>query len=472
MTIDRLGSLDRMMLWVSRRWPQDVGAIAILDGDRLLDDGGRFRIEVVRDVVGRRVSLARRFRQVVEIPGRWQGGPLWVDAARFDIADHVRELRLEAPTGEGDVLLAIEQIRRQPMDPSRPMWEMWFLTGLPDRRIGWFVRIHHTIADGMAAMATLTALLDPGADVAAAAAPPWRASPRPSSTALVIDSARRRVSGLVRALAPLLRPRSTLRGIRTSWPAIRELLAEEPATRTSLDRMVGPGRRMALVRADLGAVKAIGRAHGATVNDVLLAATAAGLRAVLVHRGERVAGTTVRAYVPVSLRRRVRGVLEGNLIAQMAVPLEMDLDDPSRRLEAIARETTRRKERARVSLGLMMRGGGIGRRVMIGAVMRQRVNVATACIPGPTVPLHLAGARVLEVFPVVPLSANEPLGVGALSYAGTLSIGITADADAFPDLDVLTTTIRDELRRLAEGAGIEWREGGDALATTRSAVTA
>ena len=109
---------------------------------------------------------------------------------------------------------------------------------------------------------------------------------------------------------------------------------------------------------------------------------------------------------------------------------------------------------------------------MIGAVMRQRVNITTASIRGPEAPLDLAGAPVLEVFPVVPLSANEPLGVGALSYAGTLSIGITADADAFPDLDVLTTTIRDELRRLAEGAGIEWREGGDALATTRSAVTA
>ena len=86
-----------------------------------------------------------------------------------------------------------------------------------------------------------------------------------------------------------------------------------------------------------------------------------------------------------------------------------------------------------------MVGGGIGRRLLLMAVMRQRVNVTSASIPGPKMPLYLAGARVLEVFPVLPLIANEPLGVGALSYAGALTIGITADRDAFPDVDVFGT---------------------------------
>jgi hypothetical protein len=80
--------------------------------------------------------------------------------------------------------------------------------------------------------------------------------------------------------------------------------------------------------------------------------------------------------------------------------------------------------------------------------MRQRVNVTSASIPGPTMPLYLAGARVLEVFPVLPLIANEPLGVGALSYAGGFNIGVVADRDAYPDLDVFAAGVREELHAL------------------------
>jgi hypothetical protein len=82
---------------------------------------------------------------------------------------------------------------------------------------------------------------------------------------------------------------------------------------------------------------------------------------------------------------------------------------------------------------------------MLALVMRQRVNLTTTSIPGPRQPLYLAGARILEVFPILPLVANEPLGVGALSYAGALTIGIAADRDALPDLDVFVAGLRDEL---------------------------
>ncbi|HEX5904270.1 MAG TPA: WS/DGAT domain-containing protein, partial [Actinomycetota bacterium] len=121
--------------------------------------------------------------------------------------------------------------------------------------------------------------------------------------------------------------------------------------------------------------------------------------------------------------------------------------DAGDELRRIAAETKRRKARARTSLGTLIRGR-FARRLMLFGVMHQRVNVTTASIPGPEVPLYLCGARVLEVFPVLPLIANEPLGVGALSYAGALSIGIVADRDAYPDLDVLVAGAREELELL------------------------
>jgi diacylglycerol O-acyltransferase / wax synthase len=143
----------------------------------------------------------------------------------------------------------------------------------------------------------------------------------------------------------------------------------------------------------------------------------------------------------------VRGPQQGNLIAQMAVPLPLGGSDPGRRLERIAAETARRKARTRTSLGTLFRGR-ITRLLLLKAVMRQRVNVTTASIPGPEAPLYLAGARVLEVFPVLPLIANEPLGVGALSYAGTFGIGVVADRATYPDIDVFAAGAGQELHAL------------------------
>lgn len=444
--IDRLSSLDRLMLGASKRWPQDIGALAILDGTSLVDPAGELRIEALREAIASRLHLVPRFRQVIHAPRprRGLGGPLWVDAPRFDVRDHVVVRPLPSETDEAGLLAVTEELRSERFDPSRPLWRLWLMPGLPDGRLAMFVKLHHSIADGMAAMTTIGAFLDADPATPVAPATPWTPTPPPLERELFADNLQRHLRAVQRAGSMLVRPRTTLRHAREAWPAIRELLAEEPATRTSLDRMVGPDRRLAVLRTPLDGVKAVAQAHGATVNDVLLALTAGGLRAVLRSRGEPVEGATVRTYVPVSLRPRVGGPQQGNLIAQMAVPLAMRESDAGDELRRIAGETAMRKARARMSLGVLIRGR-FARRLMLLAVLRQRVNVTTASIPGPTVPLSLSGARMLEVFPVLPLIANEPLGVGALSYAGALNIGVVADRDAYPDLDVFVAGACEEL---------------------------
>jgi diacylglycerol O-acyltransferase / wax synthase len=448
MRIDRLSPLDRFMLRVSRTWPQDIGALAILDGAPLTDSEGRFRLEAARAAIEERLHLVPRFRQVIVVPGRGLGPPFWADSREFDLSAHVHEVALEPPAGEADLLASVERLRRQPLEPSRPMWQMWFLTGLPDGRLAWFVKLHHTMGDGMAAMTTIAALLDAEPHAPRCKAPAWRHRRMPLASELVADNLRRRIEGLVGLATTLARPGTSIRQALVAWPAIRELLAERPATKTSLDRIIGLDRSLAVVRASLGEVRAVGRSHGATVNDVLLAATAAGLRALLRRRGEPVEGATMRAYVPVSLRRRLHGAQQGNLIAQMAVPLRLERTEPGRRLRQISAETARRKQRLRVSLGALMHGGTIGRRLVLALVMRQRVNLTTTSIPGPRRPLFLAGAGVLDVVPILPLVANEPLGVGALSYAGQLAIGIVADCGVLPDAEIFAGAARDELTAL------------------------
>jgi diacylglycerol O-acyltransferase len=130
-SIDRLTSLDRLMLGASKRWPQDIGALAILDGTILLDPAGELRIDAVREAIASRLHLVPRFRQVIHVPGRGLGGPLWVDAPRFDIRDHVVVVTLPPGTDETGLLAAAEELRSQRFDPGRPLWRMWFMPGLP-----------------------------------------------------------------------------------------------------------------------------------------------------------------------------------------------------------------------------------------------------------------------------------------------------------------------------------------------------
>ena len=247
MSLDRLTALDRLMLGASRRWPQDMGALAILDGGPLLDADGRFRIETVRDAVHRRLHLVPRFRQLIHVPRRGLGGPLWVDP-HVRRSRHIRELPLESPAGEPELLAAVERLLRQRLDPSRPLWEMWFLPGLPERRVGLFVRIHHTIADGMAATTTIAALLHPAPDMPRAAAPPWQPAPWPSARVLYADNLARRLRAVASSLSVLLRPRTGLRQVRAAAGHPRAP-RRRAGDRDQLDRMVGPDRRLALAEA-------------------------------------------------------------------------------------------------------------------------------------------------------------------------------------------------------------------------------
>jgi diacylglycerol O-acyltransferase len=448
MSIDRLSAEDELTLRWDGIWPQDIGAIAVLDGTALLDPAGRFRIEAVRAAIASRLDLAPRFRQILYEPRRrGLGGTLWVDAPQFDLSDHIKVLPLPDQSGDDELLRETERLRRQRLDPSRPLWEMWFMPGLANGRIGLFVRWHHAIADGMAAMRTIGAFLDAAPDAPVAASRPWTPAPLPQARALVAENLRRRLHGIAGALSVFARPRTTVRQVRTAWTGVRDVLAGKPGPETSLNRVVGPERNLALIRSRLDLIRTIAHMHDATVNDVLLTVTAGGLRALLQSRGEPVDGVMLPIYVPISLRR-TRGARHGNLIAQMTVPLPLDVTDPASRLRQIAAETAKRKEKSRASIGTMFRSG-IVTRFLLKAIDRQRVNVETADIPGPELPLYLAGARVLEVFPVLNLIAKISLGVGALSYAGTFEIGIVADRATCPDIDVLAAGIRDELDALA-----------------------
>jgi diacylglycerol O-acyltransferase / wax synthase len=169
--MERLTAEDQLMLGPDDRWPQDIGALAVFDGvGPLLDLDGRFRIEAARQAVAARLHLVPRFRQVLHLPRRGLGGPLWADDPDFDLVGHVRVTGLPAPGDEAGLLRVAGQLPRSRLDRFRPLWEMWFLTGLPEWRLGLFARVHHAIAG----VATLGTFLDATPSAPAGSAQPCR----------------------------------------------------------------------------------------------------------------------------------------------------------------------------------------------------------------------------------------------------------------------------------------------------------
>lgn len=448
-SLDRVTAADLMLIWPEKEgWPQVIGALAVLEGRSMVDTDGEFRIEAIRETVGHRLHLVPRFRQALYWPRRGLGWPVWGDAQSFNIAEHVRVHPVPSPGDELQLLLACERLRRRPLNRGQPLWEMWFLTGLSDDRVGFLIKMHHAIADGVAGVATLAAFFDPVPDPPETSAPPWTPVRVPSTRELFQDNLRRRLGELDRKFTALAKPLATTRRILSSWPAVQELFADGRAPRTSVNRRIGSDRRLAIVRGSLNGAKRVAHARRATVNDVLLTAVAAGYADLFSRRGEPTDGVILRAFVPVSLHQEQPGAARGNVDAGMLVPLPIGERDDVRRLELIADETSERKKKSRPPAGSMFRTVLL-QRAFLRLMPRQRfMNAYVANVPGPPIPLYFARASLLEIFPIVPITANISIGVGALSYAGQFNITVVADRDLCPDLEVFVTGLRRSLEGL------------------------
>jgi WS/DGAT/MGAT family acyltransferase len=450
-SLERLTASDLFVLsWDDFGWSGDIGALAILDGTRLLDPDDRVQIEDIRQQLEPRLHLVPRFRQRLYRPRRGLGWPLWVDAPSFDLADHVRVHPLGPPGDQAQLLQACAELAGRRLDPTRPLWAAWLLPGLPEQRVGLFLKLHHAFADGMSGVAAIGALLDLDADAPTPVAPPWTPRPLPTAGELLRDNLHRRVQGLDRALLTLAHPSRTLRRARAAWPVWREFFAEQRAPRTSLNRPIGADRQLAVVGSRLEIIKQVAHAHHAKVNDVVLAAVAGGLAELLAGRGEPVDRLALRTMVPISLHHQQPGQASGNLDGAMVVPLPLSEPDPVRRLQLIAAETAERKRKARPQTGSGIFRWPLFQRAWLRGFAHQRLlNTSVTNVPGPPVPLYLAGAQLLELFPVVSLMGNFTLAVAVLSYAGQLNLTAMADQDTCPDVEVFARGVRSTLDELA-----------------------
>jgi diacylglycerol O-acyltransferase len=229
--------------------------------------------------------------------------------------------------------------------------------------------------------------------------------------------------------------------------SLRSLLGSSPiAPRTSLNHRVTRGRRFAGVRLPLEDVQAVRSAVGGTVNDVVLTGVGSALRRRLVARGES-PPAHLRVLCPVSVRDERERMQLGNRIAAMFVDLPLDPSDPAERLRVVSAGTAALKEQEQAAgTAFLIELSDFAAPAVLAlaarVVHRQPfVNLVVTNLPGPPFPLYCMGARLLEAYPIVPLSQNLSLGVAILSYCGSLHVGLYADDGSWPDLDELAAEI-------------------------------
>ncbi len=422
----------------NRAWPCHFGGLAVVEGEALLDASGQLRLQEIRDRLDRRLARVPQLRRRVYFPGPFGGRPLWVDDQRFAIEHHVHEAAVRSPGGDAELLEAAAGVYERLLNRRRPLWELWFLTGLSDGRVGVLLKLHHAVADGMAAVAIMGSLFDVEPDAHDPVPAPWRPEPIPWRGSLLADNLSTKARTLGRVAATLAHPERLMSGARVFALVVRRSLGHQGAPRTSLNRPVRVGRRIGFLRLDLAAMKQAAHAHDGKLNDVVLDLWTGGLRRLLVSRGEPIAGVELTASQAVSLRSSAEPGTVDNQVGTIVLPLPVWEPDAQRRLDLLVDTTRTIKARQRpaaiMNAVVRVSATPIGRYF----TLHQRAcNVLVTNVPGPPVPMYILGARILDVLPIIELVGNIGLTLCAFSYAGQISLVVTADADAFPDLNVL-----------------------------------
>jgi diacylglycerol O-acyltransferase / wax synthase len=444
---ERLSPSDMSSL-VAERGPihVQVGATTIMDGE---PPG----FETLLEHVDARLDLVPRFRQRVAPSSLQLTNPKWRDDPKFDLRWHVRHSGLPRPGTVDQLRDYVGRVMSEPLDFSRPLWQLYLIEGVEDGRFAVISKTHHALVDGVAAVDVGTILLDPNPDGTEIPVPEEPAEPDASSPGLLfVRAATERVRAPLRrarrvAVGAITMPAETAGRVLRTTEGFTELAIGESAPPSSLNVDIGPDRRVAFVRGELRAIKDARGDAGATVNDVILAVAAGGLSRFLRGRGED-PPRHLLALVPVSVRRPDEQNELGNRISTIIVRLPMAVDNPRERLELIRKETSRLKqsEQARAASLIINATGWTPptvNRLISRAMDRPRVfNLVVSNVPGPQVPFYLLGSRMTEVYPFVPLSPQgHALSIGVISYDGGVFFGLTGDRRAIADLDDLAAAI-------------------------------
>jgi diacylglycerol O-acyltransferase len=421
-------------------------------------------------LVSDRISFVPRFRQrLVEVPGRI-ATPTWVDDEAFDLYYHVRRSALPRPGTDEQLRELVSRIVSRRLDRSRPLWEIYVVEGLAGDRVALLSKAHQALVDGVHTVDLGQLLLDMSPEAKDLDPDDWVPRRAPSATGLlagaVLDSLTSPATVVETAtVAADAARRTTDRANRNARRVALALTGRRPQRRGPVVGPLSQHRRVVTVETRLRDYRTIREAHGGTVNDVILASVAGGLRAWLMTRAESFGGLReLRAVVPVSvIDRELEANSLGSQIAAHHVQLPISEASPLVRLHQVSYSFQAHAETGRGIAANRLAGiagfapttfHAIGSRVAADE-LRRGYHLSVTNVPGPQSPLYAAGARMVATYPVPPLHEGHPLAIGVTSYDGKVFYGITADRDALPDADLLGTCISEALDELLATATAE-----------------
>ncbi|SNX94849.1 WS/DGAT/MGAT family O-acyltransferase [Geodermatophilus sabuli] len=463
--MDRLSPTDAGFYYAeSENTPLHVGSVSVFEGP--VPSYG----DVVRLLLAK-LPLVPRYRQRVRQVPLQLGRPVWVDDPHFQILYHVRHTAVPSPGGDEQLRNLAGRILGQRLDLAKPLWELYLVEGLENGRWALISKVHHCMVDGVAGTDLMQLVFDLTPDATHPEPQDWTPQRTPSSVSVIAGAVQDAVTHPLRQL-PRLPGAGSLRraskdAVRTSWqlaagiPAAARQLAG-PAAR-SLNGPIGPHRRWAWTEAQLAELKGVRAALGGTVNDVVLAGITRGFRDLLERRGDLRPELVVRSMVPVSVRQPGERNTLDNRISAVFVDLPVGEPDPVARLASVRRQMDDHKRtlaavdaRSIIAMGDFVAPTllslGVRAALATGQVLGQTV---TTNVPGPRVPLYVLGRRMCSAHAYVPIAGGMRVAIGIFSYLQTMTYGINADFDAFPDVDVLARGIRagvDELVAAAHDA--------------------
>ena len=462
----RLSALDASFLYMEEAsTPMHVGAVSIFRRPK-----AGFDYDRLVELIEQRIALVPRYRQKVRhVPGNL-ARPVWVDDPDFDVAYHVRRSALPKPGSDEQLTELVARLMSRPLDHARPLWEMYLVEGLARGRTAVLTKTHQAMVDGISAIDIGQVILDVSPEPRVAVEELWMPRNEPTDIELICGAVAEAIAqpGVVvdnvRAAArDAVATVGKIAGAAAQVLSMARAASRGTAPDTPLNVPISTQRRFAIARTQLEHYRKIRSAHGCAVNDVVLSVVTGALRSWLLSRGEPVTSSaTIRAMVPMSVRGQAdvpssttTGSL-GNRVSSFLVDLPVGEPSPVVRLHQVThamRENTVSTQS--VGADTLVRIGGfapptlhaLGARAASG-FSKRIFNLVVTNVPGPQFPLYAAGARMLELFPVVPLAKGQALSMGLTSYDGGVYYGLNGDRDGMPDVDVLAGMVHESLDEL------------------------
>lgn len=446
--VPQLSSLDSSFLRVETPTAHmHVGWLSHLD----LEEGVEC-LDVPRLVssIASRLHLAPRFRQRVVEPPLGIGEPEWADDPGFRLDRHIQAMPA-APVGRRAMRSIADDFLSFPLPRDRPLWSLLVVPRVGPDGAAILGKVHHAMVDGIAAVELGLLLFDVDPDAVVADPEPWRPQVPKGAAVRALGAIAHDAGQRARAAGSIVRvgssPREGLRAAGAGRRAAVSLAGDalRPAGASYLNPDITPSRTIVTQTMPMEELESVKRACGVKLNDVVLTLAAGALRQLAVVRGDP--PKDVRVMVPVSTRADSERGSAGNRITFCFIRLPVTVADPLERLRRVHADTSALKRSGRIAGSeLLLRSldqlpGPLKTRAARFAASPRLYNLTVSNVPGPTIPLYAAGARVASVFPVIPLSDGHALSLGALSYDGSMHFAGYADPITLPEARDLPTLL-------------------------------